>query len=135
MPCHAHNIVSCTSEHGCVIREFFSGIGIGLPQCFNIKPLRGLHGTEFVAINTTLCHRGFDPDKSVNDRNVRDNSDCACLESIQHPIEDVAGHQGSSGIVNKDMGRTVGEDAQALLNTVSSGLPTDHHVHRVHAGG
>jgi hypothetical protein len=135
MPFYTHNIVSCTSEHGCVIREFFSRIGIGSPQSFDIKPLRGLHGTEFVTINTTLCRRRFDPDKSVNNRHVRDNSDCACLEGIQHPIKDVAGHQGSGGIVNKHMARAGRKSAQALLNTVSSGLPTDDHVNRVHAGG
>jgi hypothetical protein len=134
MPVHAHNIVSCTSEYSCVIREFFSGIGIGPSQCLDIKPLRSLHGTEFVTIDTTLCRQRFDPDESVNNRHVRDNSDRPCLEGIKHPIEDVAGHQGSSGIVNKDMGRAGRKGTQALLNAVTPGLPTDHHVHRVHAG-
>jgi hypothetical protein len=135
MPVDAHNFVSGTSEHGRVIREFFSGIGISPPQCFDIKPLRSLHGTEFVTINTTLCQRGLDPDESVNNRHVRDNSARALLESIQHPIKDVAGHQGSGSVVNKNVGRFRRKSTQAVLNTVTPGLPTDHHMNRLHAGG
>jgi hypothetical protein len=135
MPFHAHNIVSGTSEHGCVIREFFSGVRISPSQCFDIKALRGLHGTEFVTINTTLCQRGFDPDKSVNNRHVRDNSARACPEGIQNPIKDVAGHQGSGGVVNKNVGRLGRKSTHALLNAVTPGLPTDHDMNRLHAGG